>query len=223
MPRNGRLRTNRMMTTTSASKRPAMVLAVALVVSALGACAAPTTAIDYDAGVDFANYKTYQWVPPDAVGLAGPEDPRISPVARERMRAAVDQALLARGFAKATPPDFLVTLRVDLRDRRYVDQWGPHPDPLWWRRGFRHQRFGPFGYDPFFGRPTVRTVTEGTVAVDMFDAETKQPIWHGHASRLGARDDIHPGDVQRMASAVLADFPPGPPDRRGAADVPLPQ
>ncbi len=216
------------MPTTRGPERLAVLLAVVLLVSVLSACTASTTAIDYDPGVDFANYRTYQWVPPDAVGLADPEDPRVSPVARERMRAAVDQALLARGSVRAAQPDFLVTLRTGLRDRQYVDHWGPwgpHADPLWWRHGYRHRPFGPFGYDPFFGRTTFRTVTEATVAVDMFDAETKQPIWHGHASRVVARDGIDPADAQRMVSAILADFPPGPPNvaRLQGVSPPLPQ
>jgi hypothetical protein len=213
-----------MTTTTCGSKRLAMLLAAALILAALGACAAPRPAIDYDPGVDFAKLRTYQWVPAEAVGLAGPEDPRVSPVARERMRLAIDQAMLGRGIVRATPPDFLVTLRTDMRDRQYVDYWGPHADPLLWRHGWRHRPFGPFGYDPFFyGRPIVRTVTEGTVAVDMFDPETKQPIWHGHASRVVRRDDIHPADIQRMVDAVLAGFPPAPPRMarlQGAAPPP---
>lgn len=202
-----------MVTTSSWPQRLVVVLVVALIVSVLGACAGPRTAIDYDPEIDFAQYKTYQWISADDVNLGGPEDPRVSPVARERMRAAIDQALLAKGFVRARPADFLVTLRTGMLDRQFVDYWGPRADPFWWRPGWRHRPFGPFGYDPFFdpflARPVVRTVTEGTVALDMFDAETKQPIWHGHASSLVARDDIHPADIQRMVDAVLAGFPPG--------------
>ena len=202
-----------MMPTMRGLTRLATLLAGILLVAVLSSCTASRTAVDYDPGVDFTDYRTYQWGAPEAVGLAGPEDPRVSPVARERMRLAIDQALLARGLVRESPPDFLVTLRTGLHDRQYVDTWGPWgPDPVWWRRGHRHRPFGPFGYDPFFGRTTVRTVTEGTVALDMFDAETRQPIWHGHASRVVGRDDIHPADVERMVSAVLADFPPGPPN-----------
>ena len=189
-----------------------MLLSVAVIVTLLGACAGPRTAIDYDPAVDFARFKAYQWISADDVNLGGGEDPRVSPVARERMRAAIDQVLLAKGYIRATPADFLVTLRTGMLDRQFVDHWGPHADPFWWRPGWRHRPFGPFGYDPFFdpffARPIVRTVTEGTVAVDMFDAETKQPIWHGHASSVVARDDIHPADIQRMVNAMLANFPP---------------
>jgi hypothetical protein len=215
-----------MMTTTRSPGRLAILLTMAVLLIVLSACAAPRPTIDFDPGVDFRKYTTYQWTPADAVGLTGLEDPRVSPVARERMRLAIDQALLARGYVKAAPPDFLVALRTDMRDRQYVDHWGPFPDPWFWGLGYRHRPFGyygMFGYDPFFGRTTVRTVTEGTVAVDMFDAGTKQPIWHGHASRVVARDDIHPADIQRMVNAVLADFPPGPPSMGGPAGVPPPQ
>jgi hypothetical protein len=91
-----------------------------------------------------------------------------------------------------------------------------------WRHGWRRWPYGPyghFGYDPFFAHTTVSIVTVATLAIDMFDAETKQPIWHGHATRVVGRDDIHPTDIQRMVDAILAEFPPGSP---GLANVPAP-
>lgn len=199
-------------------QRRAVLLAAAMILSVIAACAGPRTVVDYNQGIDFSRYKTYQWAPLEALGVAGPEDPRISPLLRERIRASVDQVLLAKGYVQASPADFLVTLRTGLIDRQFVDHWGPRADPWWWRHSWRHRPFGPFAYDPFFdpffGRPLVRTVTEGTIAIDMFDAETKQPIWHGHASSMVARDDISPADVQGMVDAVLADFPP-----RGAGEA----
>ena len=216
--------------TTRGPKRLAMLLTGALILTALGACAVPRTAIDYDPGVDFGKYRTYQWIPADAVGLEDPEDPRLSPLAPIRTRAAVDQVLLTKGYVRTTPPDFFITLRTGLHDSQFVDHWGPSADPLLWRHGWRYRPYGPFGYDPFFdpffGRTVIRTVTEGTHAIDMFDAKTKRPIWHGHVTRPVARDDIHPADIQRLVDAVLADFPPGslsPPGTMGVADVSLPQ
>jgi hypothetical protein len=81
-----------------------------------------------------------------------------------------------------------------------------------WRPGWRrwpYGFYGPFGYDPFFARTTVSTVTEATLAIDMFDAETNQPIWHGHTTQIVGRDDIDPADIQHMVGVILADFPPG--------------
>lgn len=195
--------------TTRGAKRLAILLAVALMVGGLDACATQRAAVDYDFGVDFSKYRTYTWKFADAAVPANLEDPRVSPLVRERMRAAVDQALLAKGLVKREPSDFVITLRIALGDRQQVHYWGPHADPLLWRHGWgRWPYYGPFGYDPFFAYTTVSIVTEATLAIDMFDAETKQPIWHGHATRVVGRDDIHPTDIQRMVDAILADFPP---------------
>jgi hypothetical protein len=185
-------------------------------VSALNACTTQRAAVDYDPGVDFTKYRTYAWSLTDAEVAANLEDPRISPLAHERIRAVVDQALLAKGFVKKEPPDFMIALRTSLSDRQQVHYWGPYADPLLWRHGWRRWPYGPFAYDPFFARTTVSTVTEATLAIDMFDAETKQPIWHGHTTRVVGPDDIRPADIQRMVDAILADFPPA------LANVPQP-
>jgi hypothetical protein len=191
-----------------------VVLPMLIIMSALSACATQRAAVDYDPGVDFTEYRTYAWSAADTEVAANPEDPRISPLTHERIRAAVDQALLAKGFVKKERPDFMIALRTSLSDRQQVHYWGP--DPLLWRHGWRRWPYGPFAYDPFFARTTVSTVTEATLAIDMFDAATKQPIWHGHTTRVVGPDDIHPADIQRMVDAILADFPPG------LANVPQP-
>lgn len=205
--------------TTRKGKRLAVLLTMALIVSTLAACTTQRAAVDYEPGVNFAQYRTYAWSLQDAAAPANPEDPRISPLTRERIRASVDQALLAKGFVKREPPDFMpdfmIGLRTSLSDRQIVHHWSP--DPLLWRHGWRRWPYGPFGYDPFFARPMVSIVTEATLAIDMFDANTRQPIWHGHATRVVGRDDIHPTDIQRLVDAILANFPPSPP---GLANVP---
>lgn len=216
-----------MMTTMRGPRLLTSLLAVGLIVIALGACTTPRPAIDYDPGVNFAEYRTYEWMPDDALETAEFGDPRLSPLARTRARAAIDQALLAKGYVRAAPPDFVVALTLGLHDRQFVDPWGPYPDPLLWRRDWRAWPYGPFGYDPFFARPIVRTVTEGTLAVNMFDADTKRPIWHGHVTRVVGRNDIRPVDIQRMVDALLAEFPPSPtipPNTVGVAGIlpPLP-
>ena len=211
--------------TTRKAKRLAVLLTMALpvllIVSVLNACMTQRAAVDYDPGVDFTQYRTYTWSPADAAAPANLEDPRVSPFAPERMRAAIERALLAKDFVKREPPDFMpdfmIALRTNLSDRQQVHHWGPYADPLLWRHGWRRPPYGPFGYDPFFARTTVSTVTEATLAIDMFDARTKQPIWHGHAIRMVGRDEIHPTDIQSMVDAILADFPPSPP---GLPNVP---
>ncbi len=52
--------------------------------------------------------------------------------------------------------------------------------------------------------------TEGMLAVDVFDNESRQPVWHGWArKRITGRDIEDPeASIDEAVEAILADFPP---------------
>jgi len=56
----------------------------------------------------------------------------------------------------------------------------------------------------------VRQYREGTLSIEVFDARTHRPVWHGWAKK-----ELHTGSVERAegparvaVEAVLARFPP---------------
>jgi hypothetical protein len=51
---------------------------------------------------------------------------------------------------------------------------------------------------------------EGTLSLDVFDARSHRPVWHGWAKKELSDDDIErsAGRVQGAVTAVLAKFPP---------------
>jgi hypothetical protein len=56
----------------------------------------------------------------------------------------------------------------------------------------------------------VSTYREGTLAIDVFDGRTNQPVWHGWASkRITERDIANAAEQIPVAvAAILESFPP---------------
>ncbi|HVZ32554.1 MAG TPA: DUF4136 domain-containing protein, partial [Polyangiaceae bacterium] len=115
---------------------------------------------------------------------------------------AIEKELAGKGFQKTSErdnADFAVSYTVGARDRLDVQSYPvPYRGPWVW------------GW-PYFGHDVdVTTYREGTLSIDVFDAKTHQPVWHGWASK---KLDEH--DAERAAkliphavASVLKDFPP---------------
>lgn len=149
-----------------------------LIVLGLGACeTGPSISSDVTPGANFANYRTYEWV--DVRPAAG-----MNPVALERMRQGIEQAMVAKGYTAASPGDISVILTVAGKDRVDVQQWG---------------RFGQ-------NIDTYR-YTEGTLSVDAFDTRTAQALWHGRARQNIDPGRVDPATIDEAVAGVMAQFP----------------
>lgn len=182
------------------------VVTMAPVLAALFACSSLSTGADYDPAVDFSTYKTWAWVEDDLAAAAAGEDPRINPLVQQRIRETVERTLRTKGLRKAEPADVLVATSSGFHERQVTQGWGPAFGIFPWRYGWRP---GLLYYDPFFfPRATVRSFTVETIAIDMFDAQTRRPVWHGHASKV-ADANPDPSEIQDVVGAILGPFPPG--------------
>ena len=137
----------------------ARVTVAAAAALALAGCATTNTRSFMERGGGVGVYRTYAWGPP-AVQATG--DPRLdnNQFFRERVEAAVELQLAARGFEKAAErPDLLVRyytsveqrVNADGADRPYVSCDGCRP----------------FVFDA------------GTIVVDLIDARTQRLVWRG--------------------------------------------
>lgn len=63
---------------------------------------------------------------------------------------------------------------------------------------------------PGGGAIDVRQYREGTLAIDIFDAHTNKPVWHGWAKKELTRSDIERSEapIRTAVAAVLEKFPP---------------
>lgn len=126
-------------------------------------------------------------------------DPRIDPFTMERIRSSIEASLRSKGYETVTcaeDADFIVTFSVWLDQKVRIDSY---PD-RWtgvYRRG-----------DMFYS-VEARQYTTGTLAVDMFDADSGKPLWHGWASKtVTASDRDAPEEtIREGVSQLLAPFP----------------
>jgi hypothetical protein len=169
-------------------------LASAFAVGALSACTTgPEVKSDAAPGANFGAYKSYEWIyqaPPQG----------MNPVMYERIRAAIDSSLISKGYQQGKPGDIAVVFTVGARDKVRVTDWGPYP-----YYGYGYGRWGGAWAGP---STTVDQYTEGTLAVDVYDVKTKQPVWHGVATDRINDNGADVTQVNTAVSAVMAQFPP---------------
>jgi hypothetical protein len=169
----------------------------------IGACATTIQSrTDHDPAQDFSKYRTYAWVADDPLVAPPGSDVQVSALNRRRIIESIESQLSAKGFQKVSDRDgasFTLAYTVGARER--IDL-ASYPDP------YRHP--WPWGH-PYFGETVdVDAYTEGTLAIDIFDGASHQPVWHGRASKHITEDDVrHAAElIPQAVASVLTDFPP---------------
>ncbi len=187
-----------------------------LVVLSMSACAAQLkSSVDVADHAEFGELKTYAWItdqPFFASNAASPEV--INPLNEQRIRTAVEQQLQNKGYRQVSidQADFVVAFSLGARDRVRVQQY--YNDFGYNYYGYHHgfSRFGRFGrfgrgFGGFGSSVSVRTFTEGTLVVDIFENAEKEAIWHGSASKRLSRDNGTRELIDEAITALLAEFP----------------
>lgn len=178
-----------------------MKLARALALVVLAACA-PSVHVsqDWDPDARLDGLHNWAWQPgyPKQTG-----DPRLdSDLLNERIKAALESGLAAKGFNRAESPeraDFTVAYHVAIAEK--LDA-----------------RTMSTGYGPYRGwsggtTTVVDQYEVGTLLVDFISPETKQVIWRGTAqSRIQESSDPQErkARIDRAVGELLAQFPPQP-------------
>ena len=187
--------------TLSLMKTPGRFLVIALL---LAACSTITTKRDFDKKANFAAYKTFAWAP-----LPNTQAP--APVVDQAIRAAVDKAMAARGYAKAAPgktPDFYAVYHVtsvQKTDVRHYTDWGYGTA---YRAGYGY-------YTGWPGNPTTYAVLDqykvGALVLDFVEVRRQQLVWRGVASAvIGDKAEENAAKADQAVRELLAKFPPPP-------------
>ena len=187
-----------------------------LIVLSISACATTLrSSVDIAEQAEFAELKTYAWItnqPFFASNAASPEV--VNPLNEQRIRAAVEQTLQHKGYRKISidQADFVVAFTLGARERVRVQQYYNDIGYRYYgyHQGFsRFSRFGRFGpgYGGFAPSVSVRTFTEGTLVVDVFENTEKQAIWHGSATKRLSGDGATIELIDEAVTALLAEFP----------------
>jgi Domain of unknown function (DUF4136) len=176
-------------------------LTVVCCVLILSACSTLRVGSDRDSAASFRNYKSFALMQRPHNGVSNP----LVPV---RVSDAIKADLVSKGYVQASDSaaaDFTVDFTVGVQERTDVNTY---PDPYagpgwgWGRRGW-------WG-GPYWGNDVdVRQYREGTLSIDIFDAHSHRPVWHGWAKKELTRNDIENSTqtIQTAVESILAKFP----------------
>jgi hypothetical protein len=180
------------------------ILLISLGLVAVG-CSTIYVNQDYDKNTNFADLKTYDWLPTSETGESAKARMKYSTLWDKRVHDNVDRQLTARGYQQnSTSPDFYVMYYIGSQEKIDVTDWGYHYGRYGYYGSHGHGWYGGRGYD-------VQTYTEGTVILDIIEAKEKQLIWRGYASSIMDEDSPPEAKEKRFNQAIarmLAKFPP---------------
>lgn len=140
----------------------AMAAAIAV---AAGGCATMNVSSHVERGIDFAQYKSFDWGPADALPTG---DPRLDkdPFFKDQLQGAVERQLARRGVALSSSgtPDLRIHYHANVS-----------------------QRINVSGADRQYGCPgpdcgaRVDEYEAGTIVIDVVDTRTNKVVWRGWA------------------------------------------
>lgn len=174
------------------------VAATALALLAGCAAPAPTIRSNEDPAANFANFKTYDYVPE----LAG-DDFGYQSFLVQYLKNAINREMQARGYTLSPDnPDLLVNFYVNTKEKIRARST---PTMSGGYYGYRRGYYGGWGggYET-----TVTQYTEGTLSIDIVDAARKQLVWEGVAVgriRQSTLDDLE-GAANRVVPQIFAEF-----------------
>ena len=188
--------------------RFAAVLSGIVALALLAGCASgPDIRSDYDRSVDFGQYRTYGFFEP-----LGIEGPNYSTIFGSIFREAISREMEARGYQRADNPDLLINVSARLEDKTKVTTYNdPYPVGYYgYRRGY---------YDPWYGygfntQTHVSQYTQGTVNIDMVDADEKRMVWEGVAVGR-VKENRTNEEMRQVIDKGVADMFTGYPFRAG--------
>lgn len=175
--------------------------AMLLIAGAVTGCATLRVGSDYDHQASFGGFHTFTWVPRERYGTR-------NPLVVQRARDAIQAELLRKGYVfapEAAAADFAVDFTIGSRVRMDV-----HSYPASYVGGWNWGTPGWWGYPYWGSQVDIRQYREGTLSVDVFDARTHRPVWHGWAKKELSTSDVERSEepIREAVRAILARFPP---------------
>lgn len=183
----------------------ASVLAVIIISLAGSGCTTIRSGAHLDEAADFKDYRRFSWIADDPLIVGAGQALPVSPLARKKIEDAILAELTEHGFvfvADREAADFVVSYTVGARDRIDATSY-----PVGYRGAWGWHLYGRY----YVGAEVVhRTYTEGTLGIDVFDGKSRQPVWHGWATKTITRSDRDDptASIRKAVSAIFARFPP---------------
>lgn len=175
----------------------------------LAACNSTSVRHDQDARANIANYHTFAWQDPKDDATAGGAAFK-NPINEKRLHDAVEANLIKQGLqpaAEGATPDAFVTIAVGTRQTIEVEDRWPGRVGFGW--GYYGRRYGGFGTGFNWTTDGIYDYREGRISVDMYDAKTRQAIWHAAVEQdlsylTGAKAEQR---INEIVAAMFTKFP----------------
>lgn len=171
--------------------------AMAVLALATGGCATMNVSSHVDQGLDFTQYRTYDWGPADALPAG---DPRLdeNPFYKDHVLGAVEKQLAAKGFEHSAvegQADLLVHYHAVINTRLDVNRID--------------QEYG-YCFDEEC-RARVVEYEAGTLVLDIVDRRTNRVVWRGWAQdtveRILNNEDRMARQIDEAVRRMFARFP----------------
>jgi hypothetical protein len=176
--------------------------AAILLVLVLAACAAaPTSKMDFDPSHDFSTYQSFAWLSENPMKVGSVASAPRAELQSEIM-AAIRGQLESKGLefvADSSAADFMISFTVGSREKM-----GPDTFP-----SASSEPRGRGGWSTALSSGQSLYV-QGVLAIDVFDAAERRPVWHGVAGKTISeveRENMQ-SVINGVVASILADFPP---------------
>ena len=159
---------------------------------------AQKTTTDYDKNTDFTRFKTYAFKDGTKAG---------NPLIDNRIVAALETELAAKGLTKSAKPDVVVVYHVATDKQQDVTAYSSGYGGGYGAYGYR--------YGGGWGTTTtdvhVRQILVGTLMIDVADETKKEMVWRGVGVKeidTNAKADKRDKNIASAVKKILKDFPP---------------
>jgi hypothetical protein len=172
------------------------------VLFAFMACSTVKVAYDYDKQADFSKYKTYV-ISEETLKMEG-----VNQLNRDRIIAAVEKQMAAKGFTKAENADVILDVRIkgeEIQTATATSTGG---------YGGYGYGYGRWGYGGGFSTTTVNydKYVEGTLFVTLVDKATEKIAWQGTGTKTveeNASAEKREQNIDYAVTQIFTNYPPG--------------
>jgi hypothetical protein len=170
------------------------VIPVMIALLLLSSCSSVRVAADYDKNANFDNFKTFAFYKP------GIDKAEINDLDKRRILRAIETELLGKGFTKSKTPDMLVSLFTKSREKINIHNHGFYGYGWGW---------SPWYWGGPYGSHVSRSV-EGTLYIDLIDANKKELVWQGMGTGYLTKNvEKKEARIKEFVANIMERYPPG--------------
>jgi hypothetical protein len=169
------------------------ILASLALTAVLAGCSSITTNADYNPATDFSKYKTFAWHETGDIK---------DPIWRDRIRSAVSAELMRKGYREDdSNPNLWVVAHTRLDEQTQINTYNSG-----WGYGW-----GWYGGGVGMTTSTVQQIPVGTLIVDLVDANQKEMVWRGTATKTldpSSSPEDKQAHLQEAVTKMFENYPP---------------